>query len=322
MTEQPGRAGPPTTAARGAGTGGFLTRIAARAAGASGAGRLRPRPLSRFEPVPHGAGAELDGFPAGAAFDLATGRVADPAGRSSGFGGAAAEGVPSVARPGRGPSPLPPAGGSADALPPGTGSPGAGPDPDRVPDRAEAPARSWWVEAPAEAWSGRAGVAEEPPPFAAPPGESAPSTGAGRPGPAPAGRSAQPADARRLADGGRDAGDPEAGPAARSGRTGGPPVVAAGGAFDGRGPAGAEGPAFPGLAESAGPADPVGRRERWAPPGRRQAPAPAPVVHVTIGRVEVRAVPASAAPAERVRPEEPAVATLDQYLRNRARSRG
>ncbi|MFC5884183.1 hypothetical protein RMN57_06885 [Kitasatospora sp. CM 4170] len=98
--------------------------------------------------------------------------------------------------------------------------------------------------------------------------------------------------------------------------------MAAGGAFDGRGPAGAEGPAFPGLAESAGPADPVGRRERWAPPGRRQAPAPAPVVHVTIGRVEVRAVPASAAPAERVRPEEPAVATLDQYLRNRARSRG
>ncbi|MFD0346199.1 DUF4255 domain-containing protein [Kitasatospora aburaviensis] len=50
--------------------------------------------------------------------------------------------------------------------------------------------------------------------------------------------------------------------------------MAAGGAFDGRGPAGAEGPAFPGLAESAGPADPVGRRERWAPRAVGRHPRP------------------------------------------------
>ncbi|MFJ3789655.1 hypothetical protein [Kitasatospora sp. NPDC090091] len=319
MTGQPGRAGPSTTAAApGAGSGGFLTRIAARAAGAGGAGRLRPRPLSRFEPVPDGGGAELDTFPAGAAFDLATSwttsLVTEPAGPSSGFGLAAAAGVPSVTRPGRGPWPVHPASGPADALPLGTGRPV---ETDPAPAEAWAAARPWWVEAPAEAWSGRAGAQDEPLVFPAPAGEAAPPTGDGAAGPAAAGRPAPSADARRSAGGGRDAGASAAGPAARPGRTGGFPAAAtAGGAFDERGPAGAAGPALP------EPAEPTGRRERWAPPGRRQSPAPAPVVHVTIGRVEVRAVAASATPVERVRPEEPAVATLDQYLRNRARSRG
>ncbi|MBP0452552.1 hypothetical protein J5Y04_23835 [Kitasatospora sp. RG8] len=57
--------------------------------------------------------------------------------------------------------------------------------------------------------------------------------------------------------------------------------------------------------------------------GRHPAPAPAPtpVVNVSIGRIEVRAVPSTSAADRRDRSEEPAVTTLDQYLRRRSGGR-
>ena len=49
-----------------------------------------------------------------------------------------------------------------------------------------------------------------------------------------------------------------------------------------------------------------------------RAPQSEPTVHVTIGRVEVRAVTAS--PSDRARPGHPSpVMSLDEYLRTRAR---
>jgi hypothetical protein len=51
---------------------------------------------------------------------------------------------------------------------------------------------------------------------------------------------------------------------------------------------------------------------------RPAAAEPAPVIHVTIGRVEVRAA-APAGPAPARRPSAPAVPTLAEYLRRRDR---
>ena len=53
-------------------------------------------------------------------------------------------------------------------------------------------------------------------------------------------------------------------------------------------------------------------------PSRRAEPAAEPVIHVTIGRIEVKATPAPKAPA-RERAAAPATAGLDEYLRQRAR---
>jgi hypothetical protein len=56
-------------------------------------------------------------------------------------------------------------------------------------------------------------------------------------------------------------------------------------------------------------------RPRAAPDGGHAAPASEPIVHVSIGRLEVRAAPAAAAPARRR--DEPRPASLDDYLRHR-----
>ena len=74
------------------------------------------------------------------------------------------------------------------------------------------------------------------------------------------------------------------------------------------------------------PAAPLAPRIPQA--GRAPAPAPAaptaasaePVIHVTIGRIEVRAAPAPKG-ASRERQAAPPVA-LDEYLRQRARGEG
>ncbi|HZX72679.1 MAG TPA: hypothetical protein VFE77_17935 [Rhodanobacter sp.] len=58
-----------------------------------------------------------------------------------------------------------------------------------------------------------------------------------------------------------------------------------------------------------------GSHGRAAPPGSRRAPASESVVHVSIGRLEVRAAPSAAAPSRR-RPG-PQPASLDDYLRQR-----
>lgn len=50
---------------------------------------------------------------------------------------------------------------------------------------------------------------------------------------------------------------------------------------------------------------------------RKQTPQPEPTIHVTIGRVEVRAAP-PAAPPPKARRSEPPVMSLDEYLRKRA----
>jgi hypothetical protein len=46
------------------------------------------------------------------------------------------------------------------------------------------------------------------------------------------------------------------------------------------------------------------------------APAPAPTIHVTIGRIEIRATPAAPAPARPAAPRPPGM-SLDDYLRRR-----
>jgi hypothetical protein len=48
------------------------------------------------------------------------------------------------------------------------------------------------------------------------------------------------------------------------------------------------------------------------------APTPSPAVHVSIGRIEVRATPLPSAPQPRKRPSTPPVMSLDEYLRQRA----
>jgi hypothetical protein len=53
-------------------------------------------------------------------------------------------------------------------------------------------------------------------------------------------------------------------------------------------------------------------------PSRRAEPAAEPVIHVTIGRIEVKAMPAPKAPS-RERSAAPATTGLDDYLRQRAR---
>jgi len=50
----------------------------------------------------------------------------------------------------------------------------------------------------------------------------------------------------------------------------------------------------------------------------RDEPTPEPVIHVTIGRIEVRATPASK-PRVRERPATSPAVDLDEYLRQRAR---
>ena len=55
--------------------------------------------------------------------------------------------------------------------------------------------------------------------------------------------------------------------------------------------------------------------DQFATPAADEPPSPAPTVQVTIGRVEVRAVPPPEKPAEKR--SQPAVMTLDEYLRLR-----
>jgi hypothetical protein len=59
-------------------------------------------------------------------------------------------------------------------------------------------------------------------------------------------------------------------------------------------------------------------------PGPSGDAGPAPVVHVTIGRIEVRAVPerpTAAAPVAAPRPRSPRVLSLDDYVRQRTGER-
>jgi hypothetical protein len=66
------------------------------------------------------------------------------------------------------------------------------------------------------------------------------------------------------------------------------------------------------------------RLDRLAPvtEGRGSRPAPPVHVQVTIGRVEVRATPPSAAPAPRPQRPAPAVLSLEEYLRQRDQGGG
>ncbi len=61
--------------------------------------------------------------------------------------------------------------------------------------------------------------------------------------------------------------------------------------------------------------------ERGPFPARREEPAAEPVIHVTIGRIEVRATPAPKAPARERQAARPAV-DLEEYLRQRAQGEG
>jgi hypothetical protein len=75
--------------------------------------------------------------------------------------------------------------------------------------------------------------------------------------------------------------------------------------------------------EDSTPATPLSVRPRAAPsepaPPRHAGPAPpGPAIHVTIGRIEVRATTPASAPRAKERPAPP-VMTLDEYLRERVR---
>ncbi|HTG33556.1 MAG TPA: hypothetical protein VLB76_11575 [Thermoanaerobaculia bacterium] len=63
----------------------------------------------------------------------------------------------------------------------------------------------------------------------------------------------------------------------------------------------------------------LAERQPFAP--LREAPAPEPVIHVTIGRIEVRATAAPKAPA-RERPAARPAVDLDEYLRQRSKGEG
>ncbi|MFG3055784.1 hypothetical protein ACGFZP_33215 [Kitasatospora sp. NPDC048239] len=314
MSEQPGRTAPPT-----AGAGGFLARIAARAEGVSEPGRLRPRPVSRFERLREDGGAAPDGSPGGAdqypdpappwsarpagaarwpaAPPAPTGPPAGRPDQTAGSEGARLRGAPAGEAAGTGPS--------ADLGWPRSTS--ARPTPTRKSSARTGPAGP--AEEPsAAAWQGLAAAAGAAPDGAfAPSGPGqAPPTAEGRPATGPAADRAE-RDALAAPDG---LTDPD-------------------GAWFPPRPAGdrsvlpEEPSPIADFADSTEPLDGVGRSEWPMPQTRRGRPsAPAPVVHVTIGRVEVRAVPAGPTGPERVRSEEPAVTTLDQYLRRRARERG
>lgn len=64
-------------------------------------------------------------------------------------------------------------------------------------------------------------------------------------------------------------------------------------------------------------------RDRWSEdqPDGVEGTEPAPVIHVTIGRVEVRAsvAPAHGTTDQRSRQEDPKVMPLEEYLSRRAR---
>jgi hypothetical protein len=50
---------------------------------------------------------------------------------------------------------------------------------------------------------------------------------------------------------------------------------------------------------------------------QRSGSPPAPAIHVTIGRIEIRATTPAAAPVRR-QPRQPSVMSLDEYLKQRA----
>ncbi|HEV2844921.1 MAG TPA: hypothetical protein VG477_08755, partial [Thermoanaerobaculia bacterium] len=56
-------------------------------------------------------------------------------------------------------------------------------------------------------------------------------------------------------------------------------------------------------------------------PVRPEPSAPEPVIHVTIGRIEVRATPAPKAPARERQAARPPV-DLEEYLRQRSKGEG
>lgn len=63
----------------------------------------------------------------------------------------------------------------------------------------------------------------------------------------------------------------------------------------------------------------LAERQPFAP--QRESPAPEPVIHVTIGRIEVRATAAPKGPA-RERPAARPAVDLDEYLRQRSKGEG
>jgi hypothetical protein len=63
----------------------------------------------------------------------------------------------------------------------------------------------------------------------------------------------------------------------------------------------------------------LAERQPFVP--QRESPAPEPVIHVTIGRIEVRAAAAPKAPA-RERPAARPAVDLDEYLRQRSKGEG
>jgi len=61
--------------------------------------------------------------------------------------------------------------------------------------------------------------------------------------------------------------------------------------------------------------------ERGPFPTRREEAAPAPIIQVSIGRIEVRATPPPAQ-APRPRPSAPSAVSLEDYLRQRSKGEG
>lgn len=289
-----------------AGAGGFLARMAARAQGGSEWGRLRPRPLSRFEQIRDEREATVPARLAG------PDTLADPGLPPDDARALPGEDQPLAGQPPAWPPRMPgpagrPTGAGAEA--------GDATDAQRVDPGGRRPdasgARS---EAVGAASSGAAPIAAMPAAGAVAPHHRRPLGTASTEGPGGMPDGPDGLDDRSANEQSRDV----------LGESGGPRPASR----SGRGPVEARGPQLPAPAPAADAGtshDRADRSVQRAGAVRRPVAAPppaAPVVHVTIGRIEVRAVPATPAAPERSRPAEPAVATLDQYLRRRARSRG
>ena len=267
------------------GAEGFLARIAARAGGPDGPGLVRPRPVTRFEPA-------TAAFPVGE-FGLAGDEIRTALPLEFEHTDEV-PGEPATAAPARSALPGAASRTAVEALPPGEGAaldprpPAAprGPAPADPPPAADPPsAVVASVGAPDDAERRQYGVGSGPADFPEPSASHEPLD---RPEPGERGT------------GSKWRGDPFVPPEPHWYPNPSETTESAGGAA-------LEDPGGPGQ-------DRAHMRHRPQSPG-----APGPSVHVTIGRVEVRAVPPGASAPGRARPPEPVVSSLEQYLRRRTR---
>ena len=279
---------------------GMFARLSARVGGLDGApvGALRPRPPSLYGPGPSARNADRSELEEDE-FDVAAAPLPPARQRPSPLAGDA-------------PPTLPPTGAEA-AAPLAKGRPSTPVETARDEDTPPVPRR----DGGGRRAHARLGGGPEPSAGADSPDDPAP--GPRRQVPAAVGGTAE--RARPWAGGRHEAGDSSSVPRPVTSPSGPPSEPSTIAVFD---------LVATEVAGPALPAAPAVRTALPAPPRSRRVPEPSrrhtgaapqtepPAVLVTIGRVEIRAVPEPAAAAARRDHREPAVTTLDAYLRQRA----